>query len=83
MGSNVSQIIKIVPSTFQAGASFMDRFCKLCYMLVCVVLSCLFLVALWSPAGKGLTFWLLCLLCFVTFTKVSWSTSELRARLAP
>ena len=30
----------------------MDRSCKLCFMLVCVVLSCLFLVALWSPAGK-------------------------------
>ena len=52
-------------------------------MLVCVVPSCLFRVALWSPAGKGLTSWLLCLLCFVTFPNVSWSTSELRARLAP
>ena len=31
-------------------------------MLVCVVLSCLCLVALWSPAGKGLTSWLSCLL---------------------
>ena len=48
-----------------------------------VVLSCLFLVALWSPAGKGLTSCLLCLLCFVTFANVSWSTSELMARLAP
>ena len=27
-------------------------------MLVCVVLSCLFLVALWSPAGKELISWL-------------------------
>ena len=54
-------------------------------MLVCVVLSCLFLVALWSPAGKELTSWLSCLLCFlvffVTFPNVFWST--LRARLAP
>ena len=46
-------------------------------MLVCVVLSCL--VALWSPAGKGLTS---CLLCFITFPNMYWSTSELRARLA-
>ena len=38
-------------------------------MLVCVVLSCLFLVALWSPAGKGLTSWLSSLLRFVTFQK--------------
>ena len=47
----------------------MDRFCKLCFMLMCVVLSRLFGVALWSPAGKGLTSWLLCVLCFVTFPK--------------
>ena len=44
---------------------------------------CLFRVALWSPAGKGLTSWLSCSLSFVTFPNVSWSTSELRARLAP
>ena len=46
----------------------MDRFCKLCFMLVFVVMSCLFFVALWSPAGKGLTSWLSCVLYFVTFT---------------
>ena len=50
-------------------------------MFVYVVLSCLFLVALWSPAGKGLTSWLSCLLCFYTFPNVSRSTSELRVRL--
>ena len=50
-------------------------------MLMCVVLSCLFLVALWSPAGKGLTSLLSCLLCFDTFPNVSWSTSELKVRL--
>ena len=36
------------------------------------MLSCLFIAALWSPTGKGLTSWLTCvvcdsLLCFVTF----------------
>ena len=50
--------------------------------LLCVVLPCLFLVAMWSPAGKGLTSWLSCLLCFVTFPNVSRSTSKLRTRLA-
>ena len=49
----------------------------------CVVLSCLFFVALWSPAGKALTSWPSCLLCFVTFPNMSWSTSESRVRLAP
>ena len=55
--------------------------------MVYVVMTCLFFVALWSPAGKGLTSWLSCVLCFVTFPKVSWSTSEsrvlLRVRIKP
>ena len=34
--------------------------------LVFVMLSCLFIAALWSPAGKGLTLWLL----FVMFNCV-------------
>ena len=34
-------------------------------MLVCVVLSCLLLAALWSPAGKELTPWLSCMPCFL------------------
>ena len=34
----------------------MDHLCCLC--LVFVMLSCLFIVALCSPAGKGLTSWL-------------------------
>ena len=41
----------------------MDRFYWLCFMLVCVVLSPLFRIALWSPAGKRLTSWLSCVLC--------------------
>ena len=42
----------------------MDHFCKLCFMSVCVVMSCLFFVALWSPAGKGLTSWMLCVVFY-------------------
>ena len=30
----------------------MDRFCYLSFIMVSVVLLCLFLIALWSPAGK-------------------------------
>ena len=36
-----------------------------------------------SISKWGLTSWMSCLLCFVTFPNVSWSTSEIRARLAP
>ena len=41
----------------------MDRFCYLCFMSIFVMLSCLFLAALW-PLGS-----LVCcdFLCFVTF----------------
>ena len=60
----------------------MDRFVSYASCL-CVMPLCLFLVALRSPAGKGLTSWLSCLLSFVTFPNVCWSISELRVRLAP
>ena len=40
---------------------------QLCYLrLVFVMLSCLFIAALWSHAGKGLTSWLL-LVMFIVF----------------
>ena len=42
----------------------MDQLCYLC--LVIVMLLRLFIAALWSPAGKGLTSWLL----FVMFIVV-------------
>ena len=47
----------------------MDNFCYLC--LVFVMLSRLFISALWSPAGKVLTSWLLFVMSncdFVTFS---------------
>ena len=40
------------------------------FMLMFVTLSCLFIAALWSPAGKGLSSWLLFVMfncVFVTF----------------
>ena len=46
----------------------MDNLCYVC--LVFVMLSRLFIAALWSPAGKGLTSWLLFVIfnyVFVTF----------------
>ena len=46
----------------------MDRLCYLC--LVFIMLSRLFIAAVWSPAGKGLTSWLLFVVfncAFVTF----------------
>ena len=40
----------------------MDRLCYFC--LVFVMLSRLFIAALWSPEGKGLTSWLLFVMFF-------------------
>ena len=51
----------------------MDHLCYLC--LVIVMLLCLFIAALWSPAGKGLTSWLLFVMFVVVlllFHVVSW-----------
>ena len=62
--------------------------CTLCptlmlFTFVCIILSCLFLAALWSPAGEGLISWLSCVWCWfpsvlITFPLVldcidSWS----------
>ena len=38
----------------------MDPFCYLYFMFVFYMMSFLFLAALWSPAGKGLTSWHFC-----------------------
>ena len=43
----------------------MDHFCYLCFVFI--MLSCLFIAALWSPAGKGLTSWLPGVWCYVLF----------------
>ena len=36
-----------------------------------VMLSCLFIAALWPPDGKGLASWLSCMLCFIVFLSLS------------
>ena len=46
----------------------MDHLCFLC--LVFLMLSRLFIAALWSPVGKGLTSWLL-LVMFIVFLLLS------------
>ena len=58
---------------FQGGASFVDPFCYLCFF---IILSCLFLAALWSPAVKGLTSWLSCVWCFLVFLSLSHMVSQ-------
>ena len=65
---HVKDLQKFCYLPFQGDASFI--ICVSCLTLVNVILSCLFLAALWSPAGKGLTSWLLYVMfssVFVTF----------------
>ena len=53
----------------------MAHLCYLC--LVFVMLSCLFIAALWSPEGKGLTSWLLFVMFIVILSLshlVSWNS---------
>ena len=44
---------------FSTDHSFVDLFCYLCFVFF--MFSCLFIVALWSPAGKELASRLSCL----------------------
>ena len=67
----------------QGGAAFVDHFVSKVSYLVFIMLSCLFLVVLWSPAGKEMTSLLSFVLCIVTFPDVYWLTSELRVRMVP
>ena len=52
----------------------MDHLCYFCLVFLCFH-ACLFVDALWSPAGKGLTSWLSFVMSncdIVTFPLVSW-----------
>ena len=64
---------KLCTGLFQGGTSFVDLLCfcsVLCLLCLC---AHLFIFALWSPAGKGLTSWLSFVVStceFVTFPLV-------------
>ena len=65
---------KIFYWPFQGGNSFEDLLCFSVFCLQCLCAR-LFICALWSPAGKGLTSWLSFAVSnceFVTFPLVSW-----------
>ena len=56
------------------GTSFVDLLCFFFLCLLCLC-TCLFMCALWSPAGNGLTSWLSFVVSnceFVSFPLVSW-----------
>ena len=55
--TSLSPPVKYFYWPFQGGISFVDHLCYLCFVFV--MLSRLFIAALWSPEGKGLANWLL------------------------
>ena len=48
------------------------------YVFLFVMLSCLFIASILSPAGKGLTSWLPCMWCFLMFLSVPHVVSLVR-----
>ena len=61
---------------FQGGTSFVDLLCFCSVLCLLCLYARLFICALWSPAGKGLTSWLSFVVSnceFVTFPLVSWA----------
>ena len=66
---------KIFYWPFQGGTSFVDLLCFCSVSCLLCLCARLFICALWSPAGKGLTFWLSFVVSnceFVTFPLVFW-----------
>ena len=64
-----------VNEVFQGGTSFADHLCYLSCFCYANFRARLFIDALWSPAGKGLTSWLSFVMSnceVVTFPLVSW-----------
>ena len=51
----------------------MDHLCFVCLMFL--MLSCLFIAALWLPTGKGLSSWLM-LVMFIVFVLLSHAVSQ-------
>ena len=72
--NQLSPPVKYFYWPFQGGASFVDHLCYFCLVSLCFHAR-LFIYALWSPAGKGLTSWLSFVMSncdVVTFLMVSW-----------
>ena len=74
----VKRIYNLYPSSkifywpFQGGSSFVDLLCfcsVLCLLCLC---ARLFICALWSPAGKGLTSWLSFVVSTVSLSLSHW-----------
>ena len=63
--NSLSPPVKILFTDRSKVVFFVDHFLFLCFVFV--MLSCLLNAAMGSPAGKWLTYWRSCVLCFLCF----------------
>ena len=63
---------KIFYWPFQGGTSFVDLLCFCSVLCLLCLYARLFICALWSPAGKGLTSWLSFVVSAVSFSFSHW-----------
>ena len=61
----------------RAGCSERSFLC-VCFAFVFIILSCMFIAVLWSPAGKRMTSWLSCVWCFLVFSHFLTLVSRVR-----
>ena len=68
------QLFKIIIEwlTFQGGTSFVDLLCFCSVLCLLCLFASLFICALWSPAGKGLTSWLSFVVSTVSLSLSHW-----------
>ena len=59
--TGLSHSVKCFYGPFQGSASLVDHLC--CFLFVLCFCARLFIYALWSPASKGLTYWLSFVMC--------------------
>ena len=67
----VGTVNQVIFTDYSKAATLLWNRFVIWFLCVSVILSCLFLAAVWSPAGKGLTSWLSCMLCFLVFCHFS------------
>ena len=63
---------KIFYRPFQGGTSFVDLLCFCSVLCLLCLYARLFICALWSPAGKGLTSWLSFVVSTVSLSLFHW-----------
>ena len=65
--TSLNPTVKLFLLTVPRQSFFCGSFLFFIFRICHAMLSCLFIVAMWSPVGKGLGSWLSCMSCFSVF----------------